>query len=116
MKGSPPRATASARASASAVDDSADGKLAEAVAESVTGIQAKYLAAVRPWLLQLVRAAQDPMTSEEDLLAMVSRARRNLPAELLPRFDTQSLALAMERNMGAAMVNGVLAGWAERKP
>lgn len=46
---------------------------------------------------------------------MLEKAQRNLPEQLAPLLNTESLALAMQRSMGAAMVNGVVQGWIARK-
>lgn len=94
--------------------DTTDERYAAAVAESVTGVERKWLEGVRPFFLDLVKKAQDPKVTEEEFLQIVSAAKRRIGPELAGSINTQSLALAMERNMGGALVNGALKGWTER--
>ena len=93
---------------------SADDRLAAAVAESVTGIQATWLRGALPWFRLLVKAARDPKTTDGEFTALLIRAQRNLPDDLAPLLNTDALARAMEANMGAGMVNGAVQGWIRR--
>lgn len=93
----------------------ADQKLADAVAESITGVEADWLGGAKPFFLRLISAARDPGTSDAEFIEMLEKAQRNLPEQLAPLLNTESLALAMQRSMGAAMVNGVVQGWIARK-
>ena len=93
---------------------SADDRLAAAVAESVTGVQAAWLRGALPWFRLLVKAARDPKTTDGEFTALLIRAQRNLPDELAPLINTEALARAMEANMGAALVNGAVQGWIRR--
>lgn len=90
-------------------------KLAEAVAESVTGVEQSWLGGTIPWFERLIAAAQDPGVSEAEFEVLVSRARASLPDQLAPLLHTRALAEAMERNMGAAMANGAVNGWLNRQ-
>lgn len=112
------RVPAQARATAGLVTQasSADDRLAEAVAESVTGVQATWLRGALPWFRRLVVAAKDPNVTDGDFTALLIRAQRNLPDDLAPLLNTEALAKAMEANMGAAMVNGAVQGWLKRQP
>jgi len=92
----------------------ADERLATAVAESVTGVQATWLRGALPWFRRIVAAARDPKVTDGEFTALLIRAQRNLPDELAPLLNTDALARAMEANMGAAMVNGAVQGWIRR--
>lgn len=93
----------------------ADIKLADAVAESITGIEAQWLKGARPWFQRMVAAAQNQNTTDAEFIALIERAQRHLPDEIAPLLDTRSLALAMEKAMGAAAVNGAVQGYLDRK-
>lgn len=92
----------------------ADERLAQSVAESVTGVQATWLRGALPWFRRLVAAAKDPNVTDGEFTALLIRAQRNLPDDLAPLLNTEALAKAMEANMGAAMVNGAVQGWLRR--
>lgn len=89
----------------------AQEQLAETIAESITGVQARWLGGAVPWFIRLIKAAEDPEMSEQEFGRLLDRTARQLPSELAPLLDTDSLAKAMEAHMGAAVVNGALAGW-----
>ena len=94
---------------------SATQKLAAAVAESVTGIEAQWLGGALPWFQRLVEAAGDPNTTDDQFLALVQRAQDRLPDEVAPLLRPDVVARAMEANMGAACVNGAVQGYVSRR-
>lgn len=93
----------------------ASQKLAAAVAESVTGIEAQWLGGALPWFQRLVEAAGDPNTTDDQFLALVQRAQDRLPDEVAPLLRPDVVARAMEANMGAACVNGAVQGYVSRR-
>jgi phage gp29-like protein len=89
--------------------------LAAQVAEDVTGIAATWLKGALPWFKKLIEAAEDPGVSDAEFERLLERARQNLPEELGALLDTESLALAMEKAMGASVVNGYVQAAIKRK-
>jgi type II secretory pathway predicted ATPase ExeA len=55
--------------------------------------------------MQLVNKALSDDVSDEDLEQAITRAADTMP-EMFDQLNTKALQEAMERNMGAAMVNG----------
>jgi phage gp29-like protein len=82
-------------------------KLLNRVIEDVTGVSSEWLAPVKPAFVQLVNKAMDESVSDEDFLRAITKASNTMP-ELFDDLDTKTLQDAMERNMGAAMVNGAV--------
>ena len=82
-------------------------KLLNRVIEDVTGVSSEWLAPVKPAFVQLVNKAMDESVSDEDFLRAITQASNTMP-ELFDDLDTKTLQDAMERNMGAAMVNGAV--------
>jgi phage gp29-like protein len=93
----------------------AQRKLAVAVAESVTGVEAKWLGGAVPWFQALILAAESPKVTDAEFDRLLTHAQNALPEELAPLLDTTALADAMTANMGAAVLNGALGGWLARK-
>ena len=75
--------------------------------EDLSGVEAKWLAGLRPVFQSLVAAAQSGNVSDEQFRAAVEAARRNFP-ELFPQLNIRALQDHMEATMGAACVNGAL--------
>jgi phage gp29-like protein len=100
---------------AAPVPPAAQRKLAVAVAESVTGVEAKWLGGAVPWFQALILAAQNPKVTDAEFDRLLTHAQNALPEELAPLLDTAALADAMTANMGAAVLNGALGGWLGRK-
>ena len=73
----------------------------------MTGVSSEWLAPVKPAFVQLVNKAMDESVSDEDFLRAITKASNTMP-ELFDKMDTKVLQDAMERNMGAAMVNGAV--------
>ena len=82
-------------------------KLLNKVVEDLTGISEAWLAPVKPAFVQLVNKAMDESVSDEDFVRAITKASNTMP-ELFDDLDTKTLQEAMERNMGAAMVNGAV--------
>ena len=82
-------------------------KLLNNVIEDITGVSSDWLAPIKPAFVQLVNKAMDESVSDEDFERAVAKAANTMP-ELFDKMDTKTLQEAMERNMGAAMVNGAV--------
>ena len=82
-------------------------KLLNKVVEDLTGVSEAWLAPVKPAFVQLVNKAMDESVSDEDFVRAITKASNTMP-ELFDDLDTKTLQEAMERNMGAAMVNGAV--------
>lgn len=95
---------------------SAQEKLADAVAEDVTGVEAVWLRGARPWFRRLIDAAQNPRITDEEFVSIVDRARKNVPEELAPALVPEAIAASLEAAMGAACVNGAITGYLARRP
>jgi phage gp29-like protein len=106
------RGTAEPAASAVNAKDAA-GQLADNLLEDLTGVQARWLGGMKPVFVRLVQAAQAGTISDEDFIVAVERAHRQFP-ELFRHLDTMVLADRLEREMGAAAVNGAVRGYMER--
>lgn len=94
----------------------ADRKLADAVMESLTGVQAEWLGGARPYFVQLIQAAQSTKISDAEFVRLLEAAAKNVTSELAPLLNTEALAGALDAAMGAAVVNGAVQGWMKRKP
>lgn len=92
----------------------AAGQLADNLLEDLSGVQARWLGGVRPYFLRLVQAAQSGTVSDADFMAAVERAHRQFP-ELFRNLNTEVLADRLEREMGAAAVNGAIQGFMARR-
>ena len=82
-------------------------KLLNNVMEDITGVSEAWLAPVKPAFVQLVNKAMDDSVTDEDFVRAIAKAANTMP-ELFDKLDTKVLQDAMERNMGAAMVNGAV--------
>ena len=105
----PPNQAAAAR-----METAAQRKLVDRVAEDATGIERKWLGGALPWFRALVDAAKDPKMSDEAFAALLEDKAKRVPDELAPLLDTEAVRAAMEKNMGAAVVNGAVRGWLQR--
>jgi len=94
----------------------AQQRLAERIAEDTTGIERRWLGGAVPWFAKLVQAAQDPRVTDGEFARLLEAKAANLPEELAPLLDPESLAEAMRRHMGAAVVNGAVQGFLARNP
>ena len=82
-------------------------KLLNNVIEDITGVSEAWLAPVKPAFVQLVSKAMDDKVSDADFERAITKAANTMP-ELFDKLDTKVLQDAMERNMGAAIVNGAV--------
>ncbi len=92
----------------------ATDKLVDNVLEDLTGIEAKWLGGVKPFFVQLVRAAQNDQLSDAEFVRVLERARSQMP-ELFGRLDHDAVAHALEGALGAAVVNGAIKGALKRR-
>jgi len=88
---------------------SATDKLLDNVLESVTGVEARWLAGVKPFFARLVAMAKDDNVTDAELLAAIEKAGEVMP-ELFPKMRTQELADSLYNAMSAACINGVSKG------
>lgn len=98
------------RAGSAAMD-----KLLNNVLENLTHVEARWLGGVKPYFRDLVRLAQDGNLSDADFVKAVEKARGQMP-ELFNRLEASHVADALEKAMGAAMVNGAVQGAMDRRP
>lgn len=103
-----------AEASDATANDPATEQLIDHVMESLTGIQAKWLAGVRPFFEDLIRAAQDETVSDADFEKLLAKASAQMP-ELFDKLDHAAIQDALEGAMGAAVVNGAVSGAMQRR-
>ncbi len=92
---------------------SAQEKLAERVLEDLTGVEAKWLAGAKPFFRRLVALAQSKHVTDGDFIEALERAQRQIP-DLFDKLDPRAVQDALERAMGAAVVNGAVAGFLKR--
>lgn len=90
-------------------------KLGRKVLEDAQPVETKWLEGAVPFFTRLMAVASDPKSTEQDLELALARAITSLPEEVGSRLNRSALAQAMERNMGAAGVNGWLQGWMDRQ-
>lgn len=98
-----------------AKESAAQRKLAAAVAESVTGVEEKWLGGAVPWFQALIAAAESPTVTDAEFERLLVHTQNSLPEQLAPLLNTDALAEAMTANMGAAVVNGAIGGWLARR-
>jgi phage gp29-like protein len=82
--------------------------------EELTGVQARWLAGVKPIFQSLVAKAKDDTISDADFVTALAKAKDRIP-ELFDTMDARVLADWFERSMGAAVVNGAVRGALERR-
>ncbi len=91
----------------------ASEQLAENVLEDLTGVQAKWLAGVKPFFVRLAVASKSGNVSDAEFIQALEAGRKQFP-ELFEKLDAAALASSMENAMGAAVVNGAARGFMER--
>jgi phage gp29-like protein len=92
----------------------AQDRLMDRMLEDISGIEAKWLQGAKPWLKELILAAENPALSDEQFAALLEAKRDKVPEELAPLLKPEAVARALEAYMGAACVNGALSGAAKR--
>jgi phage gp29-like protein len=87
--------------------------MANELMTDLTGVSSEWLKEARPIFAELVRKADDGAVSDADFSAAVQAAAKAMP-HMFDKLDADALALALEREMGAAVVNGALEGARQR--
>lgn len=85
--------------------DRARNKLADAWLEQLTGVEGRWLGSVKPFFTHLIAAAESETVTDKQLVQAVQRASDVMP-ELFRNLDTEAVADALEKAMGAAAFNG----------
>ncbi len=80
-------------------------KLSASVLEGLTGVSREWLSPVRPFFERLAALAMAKQVTDEDFLAALEKARRELP-ELFDVLDKQVLEEAFDNAVGSAMLAG----------
>jgi hypothetical protein len=83
-------------------------KLAENILENLTGVSAEWLGNATPICESLLAKAQDESLTDDDFIKAVQAASAAMPS-LFDKLNWRSLATAIEKANGAAMVNGIAA-------
>ena len=97
---------------ASAADASA--RVVDHVLENLTGVEAKWLGALKAPCHRLIALAQAGNVTDADFIAALETFQRELPG-LFDKLDHAALASAMETAMAAGVVNGAVAGCLARR-
>jgi phage gp29-like protein len=82
--------------------------------ENLTQVQHRWLGSLKPEFRALLAAAKNGDISDQQLIRTMDRAKKHFP-ELFAKLDTASLQEAMEKAMGAAAINGAVAGTVTRR-
>jgi phage gp29-like protein len=88
-------------------------QMLDATLEDLTGVKARWLAGAKPFFRELIAKAKDNSLSDAQFVALLERAQRELP-ELARALEPEAVAEALERTMGAAVVNGAVRGYMKR--
>lgn len=89
----------------------------DALLQSVSGVEARWLGGLRPYYRELIvmaKSAASDAEFEQKLQAVIDRSQRSFP-EYFARMDVEFLADRLEGVMGAAAVNGAVNGYLKRK-
>jgi phage gp29-like protein len=97
---------------ASAKDASA--RVVDHVLENLTGVEAKWLGALKAPCHRLIALAQAGNVTDADFIAALETFQRELPG-LFDKLDHAALASAMETAMAAGVVNGAVQGALARR-
>jgi phage gp29-like protein len=92
----------------------ATDRLIDNTLEDLTGVQAAWLGGAKPFFRELIAKAKDTSLTDEQFVALVERASREIP-ELASSLNPEAVATALERSMGAAVVNGAVKGFMKRR-
>lgn len=82
--------------------------------EDLTGVQAKWLGAVKPHLRELIAKAKDGSVTDADFVKALEKFRKSEIPELFGKLDKAALARAIENTLSAAVVNGAVRGFVKR--
>lgn len=80
-------------------------QLSTAVLEGLTGVSREWLSPVRPLFERLAALAMSKHVTDEDFLAALEKARKELP-ELFELMDARGLQEAFEAAIGSAALAG----------
>lgn len=94
-------------AKAAGIDSEATTRLTNAVLEDLTGVSERWLGPIKPIFKKLVVMARDSQVSDEEFRSALEKSSNLLP-ELFGHMDHLALANALEKAMGAAMINGAV--------
>jgi phage gp29-like protein len=89
-------------------------ELTNTVLEELTGVQEKWLGGLKPVFHRLIALAESGNVTDEDFIQALEKAQKEMP-ELFHKLDTAALQDALEKAMGAAVVNGAVAGAMARR-
>ena len=97
----------STRVAAAAADEASltVDQLSTAVLEGLTGVSREWLSPVRPFFERLAALAMSKHVTDEDFLAALEKARKELP-ELFELMDARRLQDAFEAAIGSAALAG----------
>ena len=73
----------------------------------ITGLQARWLAGVRPFFERLIAKAEDDGVTDEDFAAALTQAQRQLPDQF-DRIDIDAMKEALDEAQASALVTGAL--------
>jgi len=82
-------------------------RLTKNIMEDLTGVSEQWLQPIKPAFTELVAKAMQSDVSDSDFVAALSKAEGMMP-ELFDEINTDTLAAALDKAMGAAAVNGAV--------
>lgn len=91
----------------------ATDKVVDQALEDLTGVEARWLGAVKPIFRELVAMAENDAVTDVELLGAIERAQRRMP-ELFLHMDHKALEDALYAAMSAGAVNGAVRGYMRR--
>jgi phage gp29-like protein len=109
----PDPADAPANARLVTAKSSSEDKLIDNVLESLTHVQARWLAGVRPFFVQLLEHARNENVTDVQLADTLQHAAKIMP-ELFGKLETKDLEKAFFDSMSASLVNGAALGFMQR--
>jgi phage gp29-like protein len=92
----------------------ATDKVVDAALEDLTGVEARWLGAVKPIFGELVMLAQSETVTDAQFIRALERAQKELP-DLFARMDHRALENALYDAMSAGLVNGATKGFMDRR-
>lgn len=94
--------------------DAATEKLIDNALEQLTGVEAKWLAGIKPHFRKLLVMARDEKVTDADFVKALEAAHDQMP-ELFGELDMDALAQHLYETMSAAVVNGAVRGFLTRR-
>lgn len=92
----------------------ANERLLNNTLEQLTGVDHRWLGAVKPVFRDLIAKAKDETISDQDLIVAMTKAADEMP-ELFDKLDADALAELIYANGSAALLNGAVAGHMRRR-